>query len=80
MVTYFPRLWRGSDDQTRKAIMTTIVEEIRVRCNEVVQIKPRSRYVELVTLGMLNGLQARRPEAVSHHLQAGGRCGRGERT
>ena len=80
VVADLARLWRGSSDQTRKAILTTIFEEIRVRRNEVVQIKPRPRYVELVTLGMLNGLQARRPEAVSDHLRAGDRCGRGERT
>jgi hypothetical protein len=29
---------------------------------------------------MRNSLQAQRPEAVSGHLQAGDRCGRGERT
>jgi hypothetical protein len=44
------------------------------------QIKSRARSLELVTLGMQNGRWAQRPAAVSRHLPAGGRCGRGERT
>lgn len=60
--------------------LTTMFEEIRVRRNAVAQIKPRPRHLELITLGMRNGLRAQSPEVASSHLPAGGHCGRGERS
>ena len=75
----FPRLWRGTSQHTRKGILSTIFEEIRVSGDTIRQIKPRPRYLELVTLGMLNGLQAQGLEAVRDHQSVGGRCGRAER-
>jgi len=65
----FPRLWRGSSENTRRALLSTIFEEIGIRRNKVVRVSPRPRYLELVTLAMLEGLRT-----------GGGYCGRGERT
>ncbi len=65
----FPRLWRGSGENTRRALLSTIFEEIGIRRNTVVRVTPRPRYLELVTLAMLEGLGT-----------GGGYRGRGERT
>jgi hypothetical protein len=65
----FPRGWRGSSETTRRALLSTNFEEIGIRRNEIVRVSPRPRYLELVTLAMLEGLDT-----------GGGYCGRGERT
>ena len=48
----FPRLWRGTSEQTRKGLLATMFEEIRVQRDKVVQVKPRPQYLELVTVAM----------------------------
>ena len=65
----FPRLWRGASGTTRRALLSTMFEESGIRRNEVVRVSPRPRYLELVTLVMLEGLRT-----------GGGYGGRGERT
>ncbi len=65
----FPRIWRGSSETTRRALLTTIFRVMGIKRDKIVSITPREQYLELVTLAMFEGL-----------LPGGVYQGRGERT
>ena len=64
-----PRVWRGSSETTRRALLTTIFEVMGIKREKIVSVTPREQYLELVTLAMFEGL-----------LSGGVYQGRGERT
>jgi DNA invertase Pin-like site-specific DNA recombinase len=65
----FPRVWRGSTETTRRALLTTIFETMGIKRDKIVSVTPREQYLELVTVAMFEGL-----------LSGGVYRGRGERT
>ena len=65
----FPRVWRGSSETTRRALLTTIFEAMGIKRDKIVSVTPREQYLELVTVATFEGL-----------LSGGVYQGRGERT